>query len=193
MPDYTWGQWVYSTNTITSSTANTWDAWNVHGSISTTNSLTVTTGTSATWSSWNGALAYQQPTAEDLARGRLREEARQAQYAAERERQREAKEKATRLLISCLNRLQRETYEKQRYFDVRAIRPDGQETTYRIRQGQSGNVDELDADGKGVRRFCIHPSGVPDEDAMLAQKLLLETDVATFERVANITPLRRTA
>jgi len=56
---------------------------------------------------------------------------------------------------------------------------------YRINQGQRRNVQRLKKDGAHEAWFCIHPDDVPDEDAMLAQKLLLETDEQAFLRIAN--------
>lgn len=41
-----------------------------------------------------------------------------------------------------------------------------------------------------IERYCAQPGGVPVDDAVLAQKLALETDAAAFLRVANCTNLR---
>ncbi len=58
---------------------------------------------------------------------------------------------------------------------------------YQVWQGQVRNVIRLGEDGKPASRLCAHPGeAVPDEDAMLAQKLLLETDEETFTKVANV-------
>lgn len=49
---------------------------------------------------------------------------------------------------------------------------------------------KLDAQGNLIGRFCAHPAAlVPDEDTLLAQKLMLETDPREFERIANIHPI----
>lgn len=59
---------------------------------------------------------------------------------------------------------------------------------YRVWQGQVRNVIRLGEDGKPIDRLCAHPAeDVPDEDAMLAQKLLLEVDEAAFSAIANRT------
>lgn len=59
---------------------------------------------------------------------------------------------------------------------------------YRIDRGRTGNVKLVDDKDQVVESYCIHPQlDCPDADTMLAQKLLLETDRETFERVANIT------
>jgi hypothetical protein len=50
-------------------------------------------------------------------------------------------------------------------------------------------VYRIDRD-KPVERLCIYASGdVPEEDSMIAQKLLLEANEAEFLRVANRTAL----
>ncbi len=91
---------------------------------------------------------------------------------------------------------QRKTYEERRYFDV-----DINGKTYRILHGTHGNVRLLEPsivttpDGQTptlVERvsYCAQPDGVPTEDAMLAQKLMLETDERKFLEIANWTDLR---
>ena len=95
-----------------------------------------------------------------------------------------AKGRAKKLLMDTLSKGQRETIEKFGYFDVAV---GGK--TYRIRQGTHGNVRLLDGTGKEVQKFCVQPDAVPDEDAMLAQKLWLEADEAEFLKVANMTRL----
>jgi hypothetical protein len=95
--------------------------------------------------------------------------------------QREAIEKARLLLLSCLSDLQRRQFEANGWFDV--VAQSG--TRYRITKGWGGNVFSIHNDRRRDR-YCIHPSSyVPEEDNMLAQKLLLETDERTFLRVAN--------
>lgn len=94
-----------------------------------------------------------------------------------------AKLRARKLLVEHLDAVQRASYEKDGHFVVEV-----QGVRYRIDQGTHGNVKELDAAGKPLASYCIQPAGVPDEDAMLAQKLQLEADVAAFKRVANRRP-----
>jgi len=94
--------------------------------------------------------------------------------------------KAEELLRSCLSREQDEDLTRRGWFDV----PVG-DRTYRVKRGSAGNVFLLGQDGSEVEKYCIHPRGVPAADAMLAQKLLLETDERKFRSVANITILRR--
>lgn len=103
-----------------------------------------------------------------------------------------AQRRARALLVQHLTTEQRRTYEAYAYFDV-----DVGGKTYRIRQGTHGNVRLLEKP-TGPRMavpavekisFCAQPSGVPDEDAMLAQKLMLETEERKFLEIANWTDL----
>lgn len=126
-------------------------------------------------------------TAWDYALNQVPESKRAAlQRRREAVRRSTAEIKAEELLRSCLSRSQDEELTKFGWFDVPV-----KDKTYRVKRGIAGNVFLLGDDGREVERFCIHPSGVPAGDAMLAQKLLLETDERKFRQVANITTLRR--
>ena len=93
----------------------------------------------------------------------------------------EAEIRAEKLLLENLTLRQKEDYVKTKSFVV-----DGSRYRYRIRHGRSGNVDVIDRKGMIVNRLCAHPVDlVPNPDTMLAQKLMLETDEAAFERIAN--------
>ena len=94
----------------------------------------------------------------------------------------EASKRARKLLIECLTPEQRASYEAHRYFDVMLA---GER--YRINHGTHGNVVKLGAGGKPVARYCVQPSDVPTEDAMLSQKLALELAPAEFFARANVT------
>lgn len=92
----------------------------------------------------------------------------------------EARRRARTLLLDGLSPEQRTEYEQFNAFTVRCG-----PRTYRISQGKSHNV-ALVEDGRVTRTFCAYPTeNVPDEDAMLAQKIALETDEAGFLVVAN--------
>lgn len=118
-------------------------------------------------------------------------ERRRRQRAAEARTEVSAQRKAERLLLQHLTSEQRDEYTRLKRFTV--IGSDGR--LYRVNRGRTGNVELIEATNEGVfalERFCIHPSErVPDEDTMLAQKLLIESDLAAFRRIANITPLGR--
>lgn len=97
--------------------------------------------------------------------------------------------KADRLLKTILSAEQRVQYERERAFDVIVGRT-GERRRYRIKHGWAGNVFVVDDRGREVERLCIHPSvQVPIADNLVAQKLLLEADEATFRRTANSTRL----
>lgn len=132
--------------------------------------------------------------AEELTREQRRRQEEEAQRrrdeAARIEQERrqaaqEAKDRAEALLLRSLSDKQKADLQEKNYFLVEA----GGET-YKIKRGFSGNVKKLDKDGKEIQSFCIHPTeNIPDADAMLAQKLLLETDHERFLRTANATNL----
>lgn len=124
---------------------------------------------------------------------RLNELARREAAVKEREA---AVAKAERLLLETLKEEQRKQYQKDRHFDV--ITKDGKRR-YRIHHGSSGNVKLLNEKGHSVKSYCIHAvdQGIPNEDNMLLQKLLIEHDEERFLKTANISnvhqPEQRTA
>lgn len=90
-------------------------------------------------------------------------------------------DRARALLISLLTKRQRESYEAHGWFEVRG----SDKGHYRLGRGITPGRYE---GGRLVERLCIHPSyGYPTGDEVAAQKLLVETDEATFRRIANIT------
>lgn len=95
----------------------------------------------------------------------------------------EALQRANDLLMMCLSGRQRSDWRKHSFFEVRS--QSGK--TFRITNGYSMNVHELDENGRAVRTHCIVPKGVevPVPDQLLMQKLMLETNEAEFMRVAN--------
>lgn len=93
-----------------------------------------------------------------------------------------AKARAKELLVKHLTPNQRGEYEQHGCFHVVTRK----KHRYLIKQGRISNVIRLNKRGKPVRAFCIHPKiFVPDEDTMLTQKLMLETDEDEFLRIAN--------
>lgn len=158
----------------------------------------VTMQTSATWYAWNNAQAnvYQQAqwaqwqggivsakTKKRAAQQQAEWDRAQAEARRQMEEQRakifEAQKRARALLMTNLSPAQRESLEKYRFFDIGI-----EGKTYRIHQGTHGNVRQVE-NGREIVTFCAQPDDVPTEDAMLAQKLMLETDEAAFLRVAN--------
>ena len=111
-----------------------------------------------------------------------------AARAAEITKQQEASHRAAALLADHLAPEQRETFRKDRHFVVHSR--DGQRR-YRVEYGVAGNIKLLNAEGKSIAKFCIHPvdSRIPTEDVMLSQKLMIEGDEESFLRIANRTAL----
>lgn len=94
-----------------------------------------------------------------------------------------AKKRAEALLLENISADQRRDLGERGHFFVTA--KSGKR--YRIDRHIHGNVYEVNEVGTRVRRYCAQPGGVPADDAILAQKLALETDEAAFLRVANAT------
>lgn len=117
---------------------------------------------------------------------RLREE-RQQRAAAEAKEREAATVRAQLILREHLTDEQKAELADKRYFTLTKIDSvTGERRHYRIHQGRSGNVEQVDENGKKVRRFCIHPRiNCPDEDTMLTQMLWLRTQEDEFRRVAN--------
>lgn len=165
-----------------------WTTWvNGTGSNSITTSDTV-------WTDWNttaGRVTYQpyvytapKLTPEQIEAQRAERERIQAEWRAAEEKrvaeEAEARRRARIILEENLTPEQHAQFKDNGWFEV--VTPRG---TYRIRNGRSGNVDRY-VDGGLKDRFCTHPTEmVPNEDNMLIQKLLLETDEEAFLRIAN--------
>lgn len=193
-----WNAWCESTSVVTTAANTTvWATWMDTGtSTAVTNAATVwvnwisVNSTSSTVLTIGPAVPYapyvDQRTPEEKAAYEARlaielaEVQRKADLAATERRAAIAKARA--LLLSMLSLKQREQYERERFFDViaRASR-----RRYRIRQGTHGNVRLLNEQGQEVASYCGQPHGVPDEDAMLAQALMLEHAEEDFLKVAN--------
>ena len=94
-----------------------------------------------------------------------------------------AKLRAEKLLLENLTSEQRDTLVGRGFFDVRSKTG----KRYRIERSTHGNIHLLNANGNATHRLCAQPSGVPVDDAILAQKLALEADEESFLKVANVT------
>ena len=110
----------------------------------------------------------------------------------------EATERAKRLLTSMLSEEQAHELETKRCFHLSVIDgKSGESKRYRIDQGYQGNVKLLGPDGRPIKSYCIHARAtdeegrrLPNEDHMLAQKLLLECNESEFLRIANASNVR---
>jgi len=143
-------------------------------------------------------LAREEREVKAAAEREKRLAAQRQKEAAKRRFQEEGKMRARNLLNSMLSPEQREELEADNRFHLRVIDgKSGAERVYRIDQGYQGNVKLLGPDGRPIKSYCIHAkttddegNRLPNEDHMLAQKLLLQTDEERFLRVANMTPVR---
>jgi hypothetical protein len=186
-------QFIRYSGTATATTMN--DAWPFW---ITDNSTCTATG-HAVWTEWQRPMrgyAEEHRAVIDAAiraqgrvspEARARIEARDRAYAEEARKaqlQREAaNRKAEILLRSLLSPEQIRDLESKHHFFMR----DKHGRLYRIDRGQHGNVKLLDRDLRVVESYCIQPrGGLPDADAMAAQKLLLEADPEHFHQVANV-------
>jgi hypothetical protein len=150
------------------------------------------------WARWVAAENEQREREARAAREREariaeqaeREKARREREKKEREEREAIKKRARDLLLSVLTPEQQDDYKKNRCFYVEA---NGE--MFRINEGHAGNVEKVDPTTKRrIESYCIHPnmyqggSGrrMPDEDAMAAQKLALETDPKKFKKTANV-------
>lgn len=144
----------------------------------------------ATWTAWNANFRpYTPPLPQivvpstpqvDPAAQLLRDAARRR----EEEREKKAvvaRATARKTLRTLLDDRQKEQLEREGLFDLRI-----DDRVYRVRPGNT--VQQLDAAGKVLCSFCIHPFSeewIPEDDHAIAQKLLLEADEALFLQTAN--------
>jgi hypothetical protein len=124
------------------------------------------------------------------------EEEKKAREAAEKRaaEARAAEKRAEELLHLCLTPQQIDDLGKKNCFYVEVEGRGGKKERYRIDRGSHGNVKQIDDKGSIIRQFCIQPSGVPNGDVLLTQKLWLEASEETREEfwaTANITTLMR--
>jgi hypothetical protein len=115
---------------------------------------------------------------------------REVQTARESYRARFAtrEERGVNLLREWLSPEQRAQFDAKRYFDV--IGCDSGKR-YRIHYGETTNVNEIGDDGLPSVGWCFMPEGsLVAGDAMLAQKIALETCEYGALKVANKCPIR---
>jgi hypothetical protein len=200
---------TYGAGNTTATTATAvWHVWNQYYT------PTSSYGTGDPWIAWNTGTGNRPlrvrdcvpppvMTPEQLEAQQRQRREHEARIAADRRAREEAEVRAEQLLLRELDEGQRAEYLRDKAFTVRL--PDGKR--YRIKKGWAGNVERVedvrlpqqqspslvanDQHYVAVEKLCIHPNDwVPDQDNMLAQKLLLEADEAKFRRIANITRLR---
>lgn len=187
---HVWRLWnasasITATASTTAAATDVWAAWN-DGFANTS----VASNSATTWGAWSREYhIVAESKAQRAARLEAERVEREERARIDRARATERAEvrrvailKADKLLESVLNSAQRDQLKKLGGFVLRG--QSGQ--LYRIRYGRSANVDVLDKDGNVIDRLCAHPiMDVPDQDTMVAQKVMLECDEQAFLRMAN--------
>ena len=161
-----WGNWIGGQFGITTSsvTSNIWYVWTQQSS------------GSANYGTQVSQQAYQESSEQVKKRTEDREAARK---------------RAAELLLAHLDKDQQESLKRERKFIVHSR---DRQRVYVVHHGRAGNVQLLNKAGVPIAKYCIHPvMECPDEDTMLAQKLMIETDEESFLRIANKTVLQRAA
>jgi hypothetical protein len=204
----TWPCWVTTTNNATSSDA--WIDWSlvtssaVYGDTwSTWCTDTTSSATDNVWIAWCdheleicgqlGTVVIQspyivrpttvpEPTEEQRAEWARQDRERKRRQEEEQRQIAEANEKAETLLKDVLNE---EDY--QFLLEMNHLLVETEEHRYKI--SRRGTVREVDEEGKEIASFCIHERGfrLPDADAVLMHKLMLECDEEEWLRIANKT------
>jgi hypothetical protein len=210
--DTEWRKWnqIYTLTTTSCSAGSCTNYQIVNGGWPFNTTNTATTASTTTWTVWSDryerimeagghAMAAQisrysrrKLTEEELLvelerEKKMREEAEKRALAAKL-----AEKRAEELLRACLSEKQIDDLEKRNCFYVEIEGRSGKKERYRIDRGSHGNVKQIDERGSIIRSFCIQPSGVPNGDVLLTQKLWLEASEATREEfwaTANITSL----
>ena len=172
-----WNRTYTGTSSVTSPTIDVegatvrvvdpWGAWN---SEYTVNAVRISD------EEFQARVRQQQADArERAARWEAERPAREARQRAELAESEAAKQRAALILRESLTPEQQAELAEKNYFTIRSIRPNGEERHYRIHRGRSHNVERVDASGRKIRRYCMHPIvNCPDEDTMLTQKLWLQ-------------------
>lgn len=160
--------------------AQVWPTWNsefVYVTASTTATMIWTTWVTVNNASNSASMAHQMYNA-TVRRVNGYDDITPADTVA-------ADARADVLLNTILNAEQRTQFARNRFFEV-VTGSTGATRRYRIKHGWAGNIFLLDDKGREVEIFCLHPhTPVPVADNLIAQKLLLETDEASFLRIAN--------
>lgn len=129
-------------------------------------------------------VAPSVPTEEETAAQQERRE-RWRERRRELDRERDAaNERARELLFRFLTDEQRESYERDRRFDL--VGSLG--TPFRIRRDTMANIEVLDLSGEVTGALCAHPAEgewLPEADKHLGQLLALQTDERRIMRLAN--------
>ena len=188
-----WNIWCDATNATT--TTDTWSNW---CNVNATTTTTVITPAETIWVNWvvnasgNRRIVQRAPTAEEIAAAERRDAEARERGRVQAEQYRAAKERAEGFLYAHLTDAQRAQLKRDKFFVVRGGHSKKQ---YRIAANGDtyhGNVTELDALGREIKRYCAaldYAANAPSYDHYLAQKLMLEHCEQDFIRIANGTNL----
>ena len=192
-----------------------WYAWHTNCTTCANTNITVSTDNTAIYTQWhqdflrnvypqivqfydisssNGVaslpLQIQVPSFTEEQKAQRDREVKEAQRIMRRTRAkyRLASMKADKLLLRHLSSEQAKDLKSYGFFKL-YVQKDGVTKTYCIRRGTHQNIDLVEEKGNKiivVQTLCAGPAHrVPAGDAMLAQKLLLETDETQFLQIAN--------
>lgn len=179
-----WGCWNDACTTGATTTYDPWNTW-----------VSNTTPVTFTVNDWQFPRQNVPRTRQQIAQDKAAREAAEQRFKVQRDADRARYEAAERarhaalkrakdLLLSVLHPQQAKDLLKGGFFYVNA--PSGR--LYRIDEGTHGNLKVISREtGKIVERLCIQPDGVPAGDAMLVQKLMIETAEEALRAHANIT------
>lgn len=103
-------------------------------------------------------------------------------YPAKEVYKQQVEARAFHILMDNLSPGQRTTYIEKGYVPLRS--KSGR--FFKIYKGRSMNIVEVGEDGNPIQRLCVHPiMGVPNEDTMLSQILMIRFNESLFTRMAN--------
>lgn len=187
-----WAGWVSDVTHATGNSAaadTTWDRWATTTTITAQSLLAQPLPDFGAWNRARGAdITRHGPlTREQFIRALISQGTAPWREDHRSRRARLAKERASMLLLQHLTEEQRREYTERGRFlvEVKSGR------RYEIRRGRQHNVKLVDETRRVHADLCITTSEpVPDEDVMLAQKLLLLLDEEQFLRIANVTAER---
>lgn len=163
-----WGYWVDNTSSTTLYSYDSWTQWVQEG--------TVTYGSSYTPTPL---------TEEQIEANRVAAEARKVEAAIRVKQVEEAKVRARKLLLDLLEEEQKEELLRDGWFHVET-----RDGTRRYRLSPNSSPRRVHGEDGAQWSYCIHPDyGYPQDDIVLAQKLLLESDEEMFLKIANATRL----
>lgn len=188
-----WGCWVDETTYTTTASTTVWGSW--------AGTSTASCSSDTVWIRWYDCQnkdsfkshvygdfiplsETEEHKKERLEKERIAAEKYAAAVKKQREEEKEREQKAWAFLVAVLNEKQKKQMEKDKFFELISVKSG---TRYRIRKGQTRNIEKLDGEGKVIQKLCVHPVDyLHDYDAMAMQKLALEYDEEATVKIANV-------